>query len=108
MHIQDGALGGFIFEGVLGMMGIAVFNISLFGIMGILNASGTMDSIINGIVNSKLAQTEIGSEIAIALGVMVSAVALGAASGPTIIMFGPIANEIGQAKGLHPYRGQTL
>ncbi|NLJ79261.1 MAG: Na+/H+ antiporter NhaC family protein [Tissierellia bacterium] len=108
MHIEDGALGGFIFEGVLGMIGIAVFNISLFGIIGVLNASGTMDSIINGIVNSRLAQTEIGSEIAIALGVMVSAMALGAASGPAIIMFGPIANEIGQSKDLHPYRRANL
>ncbi len=108
MHISNGALGGFIYEGIQSMVGIVVFCISLFGIIGILKASGTMDSIIEGIANSSLAKTPRGSEIAIAIGIMLSSMALGSASGPAIIMFGPIANEVGKEKDIHPYRRANL
>jgi len=101
-------LTGFLYGGIKNMVGIVMFCITLFGIIGVLNASGTMDNIIQAIVNSNLAKTPRGTEIAIALGIMSSCLFLGAASGPAIIMFGPIANEIGKSQKLHPYRRANL
>ncbi|KUO69656.1 MAG: sodium:proton antiporter [Clostridia bacterium BRH_c25] len=106
--IENGTLTGFLYGGIKNMVGIVMFCITLFGIIGVLNASGTMDNIIQAIVNSNLAKTPRGTEIAIALGIMSSCLFLGAASGPAIIMFGPIANEIGKSQKLHPYRRANL
>ncbi|MHB1393027.1 MAG: Na+/H+ antiporter NhaC family protein [Clostridia bacterium] len=106
--IENGTLTGFLYGGVKNMVGIVMFCITLFGIIGVLNASGTMDNIIQAIIKSNLAKTARGTEVAIALGIMFSCLFLGAASGPAIIMFGPIANEIGKAQKLHPYRRANL
>ena len=57
---------------------------------------------------SILNQIVIGSELIMGIGIMVSSICLGAANGTAIIMFGPIANKIGKAKGLHPYRRANL
>jgi len=108
MFVEDGVLSGFIYEGLRNMVGLVVFSIALFGIIGVLNASGTMDRIIDAIVNSKLARTHAGAEICIAIGIMLSSLSLGSASGPAIIMFGPIANQVGQRVNLHPYRRANL
>lgn len=40
--------------------------------------------------------------------IMLTSICLGSANGPAIIMFGPIADEIGKSKGLHPYRRANL
>lgn len=108
IHVENGVLSGYIIDGVKNMLGLVMFSISLFGIIGILRDSGTMDAIIEGIMNSKLAQTTAGAEIAIAVGMMLSSMSLGAANGPAIIMFGPIADEIGKKHNLHPYRRANL
>ena len=108
IHISDGSLSGILYDGVKSMMGIVVFCIALFGIIGILKESGTMDSIIKSLVNSSLAKTAWGVEVILALGIMVSSMALGAASGPAIIMFGPIGDQVGKTKKLHPYRRANL
>ncbi|MDW7669392.1 MAG: Na+/H+ antiporter NhaC family protein, partial [Bacillota bacterium] len=108
MSVSEGSLNGFIIDGVTGMLGLVAFSIALFGIIGILNESGTMDSIIEGIAKSKLAKTPAGSEVAIAIGMMLSSMSLGSANGPAIIMFGPIANKIGRIHKLHPYRRANL
>lgn len=108
IYVEDGVLSGFVFAGLKNMIGIAIFSIVLFGIIGILNASGTMDRIINSIVNSKLAKTPAGAEVCIAIGMMLSSLSLGSANGPAIIMFGPIGNKVGQAVNLHPYRRANL
>jgi Na+/H+ antiporter NhaC len=108
MHVKDGVLTGFIYSGIKGMVGLACFSIALFGIIGVLNASGTMDNIINAIVNSSLAKTPAGAEIAMALGIMFSSLSMGAANGPAIIMFGPIADKVGKAHNLHPYRRANI
>ena len=44
----------------------------------------------------------------LSFGAMITAICLGAANGPAIIVFGPIADKIGQAKNLHPYRRANL
>jgi Na+/H+ antiporter NhaC len=108
MSVQNGDLKGFLYEGILNMLGLVIYLYGVFGIMGVLQESGTMDKFITGLVNSKLAKTVAGTELIIGIGIMLSAISLGAANGPAIIMFGSVADQLGKTKKLHPYRRANL
>ncbi|SHN80404.1 Na+/H+ antiporter NhaC family protein [Desulfitobacterium chlororespirans] len=106
--IQDGAIGGFLFEGFSGMVSTVLFVLSLFGIMGILKASNTMDRIAAFICDSKMAQSVKGAEFSIAAGTIVATALVGGVTSASILTFGPVANEIGKRKHLHPFRRAVL
>lgn len=108
VSVTDGAMDGFFVDGIKNVIGTIGYLYAVAGLIGLLNESGTMEDIIQKLINSKLNDSVIGSEIIMAIGVMLSCLALGAANGPSIIMFGPIANEIGKTKDLHPYRRANL
>jgi len=108
ISVQDGALSGFPIDGIKNMLGTVGYLYAIAGIMGILNESGTMGKVIQSLLNSKLAKTDRGAEVIMGMGIIITSMTLGAANGPAIIMFGPVANEIGQAKNLHPYRRANL
>ena len=108
MSVKDGALTGFAIEGVKNMLGTVVYLYGVAGIMGILRECGMMDAIIDSLLKSKLASTVKGTELIVSFGVMITSICLGAANGPAIIMYGPIADEIGKSKNLHPYRRANL
>ena len=108
VSMENGSLAGFLIDGIKNMLGTFGYLYAVAGIIGVLNGSGMMEAIIEKLVHSKLNQTAIGSEIIIAIGLMISSICLGSANGPAIIMFGPIANDIGKSKELHPYRRANL
>ncbi len=106
--VSGGGVQGFIFDGINGMVGTVTLCIGLFGIIGLLDKSGAMKTLIDGLVNSKLADTPRGAEIVMAIGVILASMAFGAATGPSLIMFGPLGDKIGKAQKLHPYRRANL
>ncbi|AOV08747.1 Na+/H+ antiporter NhaC family protein [Sporosarcina ureilytica] len=106
--IQEGALSGFLIDSVKGVIGTIAFVIPLFGIIGVLEESGSMNRLVNLLMNSKLAATERGAELTIAIGATISGISLGGANGPACLMFGPLTDEIGKEKQLHPYRTGNL
>lgn len=108
MGMQDGNLGGFLIDGVENMIGTVGYLYAIAGIIGILNASGLLQRTIDALVNSKLNRSVVGTEIIISVGLMISSICLGSANGPAIIMWGPIANDLGKSKNLHPYRRANL
>ena len=108
MGMQDGTLGGFLIDGVNNMIGTVGYLYAIAGIIGILSASGLLQQVIDGLVHSKLNRSVVGTEVIISVGLMVSSICLGSANGPAIIMWGPIANDLGESKGLHPYRRANL
>lgn len=108
MSVQDGALSGFCIDGINNMIGTVGYNYAIAGIVGILNASGLMDKLLDALVHSKLNKTAPGTEVIMASGLMASSICLGAANGPAIIMWGPIASDLGSSKGLHPYRRANI
>ena len=108
MGMQDGTLGGFLIDGVNNMIGTVGYLYAIAGIIGILSASGLLQQVIDGLVHSKLNRSVVGTEVIISVGLMVSSICLGSANGPAIIMWGPIANDLGKSKGLHPYRRANL
>ena len=108
MGLQDGTLGGFLIDGVNNMIGTVGYLYAIAGIIGILSASGLLQRTIDALVNSKLNRSVVGTEIIISVGLMVSSICLGSANGPAIIMWGPIADDLGKSKKLHPYRRANL
>lgn len=108
LSVQDGALSGFAIDGIKNMLGTVGYLYMVAGIMGILRESGMLDLIVEKLLSSKLNQTVVGSELIMGFGQMICCIALGAANGPAIIMYGPIADKIGQDKNLHPYRRANM
>ncbi|NNF99348.1 MAG: Na+/H+ antiporter NhaC family protein [Desulfobacteraceae bacterium] len=107
-NVKDGNIGGFVFDGINGMVGTVTLCISLFGVIGLLEKSGAMTRLIDSLVNSRLAATPMGAELVMCVGVILASMAFGAATGPSLIMFGPIGNKIGSAQKLHPYRRANI
>ncbi len=108
LSVQDGAVSGFIIEGINGMVGTILFVYSLVGMIGILKECGMMDAMVDKLLNSKAAQSVIGTELIIAFGAALTGLLIGSANGPACLMFGTIANEIGKRANLHPYRRANL
>jgi Na+/H+ antiporter NhaC len=67
-----------------------------------------MDRIAEYICNSKMAETVPGAEFAIAIGTIVATALVGGVTSASILAFGPVANEIGKRKNLHPFRRAVL
>lgn len=106
--VEDGAIGGFVYNGFKSMMGIGVFCIALFGIRGILEDSGTMERLIKAIENSSIASSVKGTEILIMVGTIITTALLGGVTSASVLTFGGIADEIGGKKSIHPYRRANL
>ena len=108
VSVEDGALAGFAIDGIKNMLGTVGYLYAVAGIIGVLNESGMMQKMIDALLKSKLNKSIIGSEFIIGFGIILTSICLGSANGPAIIMYGPIADKIGQESGLHPYRRSNL
>ncbi|MDD3339290.1 MAG: Na+/H+ antiporter NhaC family protein [Lachnospiraceae bacterium] len=108
LSIADGNATGFIYTGFTGMIGICLFCIALFGAMGVLEESGTMNKMIQGICNSTFAKTVRGAELLIAVGSMFTTVLVGGVTSASVLTFGPIADELGAKHNIHPYRRANI
>lgn len=106
--VVDGAPTGFLVDGVAYMTGTVALVISVFGIMGVLNGAGVMDMLVDKLVNSKLASTPRGSEFAIGIGASITTVMLGGVNSAAMLTFGPVVDEIGSRKQIHPYRRSNV
>ncbi len=102
------AAGGFLVDGVANMLGTVGLVISVFGIMGVLRQAGALELLVDKILNSKMAATPKGAELAMLIGVSLTTVIFGGVTSASILTFGPVVNEIGSAKGIHPYRRANL
>ncbi|WP_427042740.1 Na+/H+ antiporter NhaC family protein (plasmid) [Fusobacterium sp. SB021] len=102
--VENGVIKGFVFEGFSGMIGICIFCIALFGIMGVLEESGTMNKVIETICQSKLSKTVRGTELLIAIGTIVVTALLGGVTSASTLTYGPVVNDIGKRMNIHPYR----
>lgn len=102
--VEDGAPVGFIFDGVNGMLPLIGLTLGVFGMMGILRGAGIFNLIIEKLSNARWSKGPRGAEIAIGAGQTVTTTLFAGVVGPSIVTFGPVADEIGARAGLHPYR----
>ncbi|GHC20743.1 sodium:proton antiporter [Gemmobacter nanjingensis] len=102
--VKDGALSGFLYDGVNSMLGTVALVLSVFGIMGVLRGAGVMELMVDKITSGKLSSTPRGVETAIGLGVTATTLLFGGVNSAAMLTFGPVADELGARVGLHPYR----
>lgn len=108
VSVEDGAIQGFLIDGINNMIGSIITVYMIVAMIGILKECGMMDAIVEKLVNSKLGSSAVGAELATAIGTAVCCLAIGSMNGPASLMFGPVANELGKSAGLHPYRRANL
>lgn len=108
ISVADGAPQGFLTSGISGMMGTVTLVMSVYGIMGVLNAAGALDKITSGILNSKLGHTVRGAELSMMIGICLTTLLFGGVTSASMATFGKVQNEIGKRAGLHPYRRSNL
>ena len=104
----DGALAGFVADGIGGVLETLVFVYMMFATIGVLRETGTIDDIIARLNRSKFAGTVIGAEIIIMVSSVLCGVAMCGDNTPAILLCGPVADELGRSHKLHPYRRANL
>ena len=104
----NNAATGFLIDGVNGILPTCALVTSVFGIMGVLTDAGTLDYLADAILNSKMAKTDAGAELACVAGISLTTIIFGGVTSASILTFGPILNKIGAAKNIHPYRRANL
>ena len=104
----NNAATGFLIDGVNGILPTCGLVISVFGIMGVLTDAGTLDYLADAILNSKMAKTDAGAELACVAGISLTTIIFGGVTSASILTFGPILNKIGAAKNIPPYRRANL
>lgn len=76
--------------------------------MGVLTDAGMLGYLVEKILGSKLARTPRGAEVASVIGISLTTLIFGGVTSASILTFGPVLNEVGKAKGIHPYRRANL
>lgn len=104
VSVEEGTPVGFIFDGVNGMLPLIGLTLGVFGMVGVLRAAGVFDAIIKRLSTARWAQGPRGAEVAIGAGQTITTTLFAGVVGPSIVTFGPVADEIGARAGLHPYR----
>lgn len=105
---EEGALAGFLADGVADMLPMIGLAIVVFGIVGVLDHAGVFDRLVGWIGRAKAARSPRGAEATIAVGAVATTVVFAGINSPAMLMFGPVADRIGSAAGLHPYRKANI
>jgi Na+/H+ antiporter NhaC len=101
---EDGTPGGFLVAGITDMLPLVGLAIVIFGIVGILQGAGVFERIVDFIGRSNRTRTPMGSELAIGLGAAATSALFAGVNSPAMLMFGPVADQLGARAQLHPYR----
>lgn len=101
---DDDTITGFLIEGVANILPIIGLNVVVFAMLGVLEAAGVIDALVNKVVTSGWANTPRRAEIVTAGGILGTTTLFASVNGPSMLVFGPIADRIGANVGLHPYR----
>lgn len=99
---------GFLISGVDNILPTCALVISVFGIMGVLTDAGMLDLIAEKILSSRAAESRRGAELICMAGISITTILLGGVTSASILTFGPILNQIGSARNIHPYRRANL
>lgn len=100
----DGTPGGFLVTGVAGMLPMVGLGIVVFGMIGVLEAAGVFDRIVDAVSRSDSSVGVVRTELVIGLGAAVTAVVFAGVNSAAMLMFGPVADRVGAKAQLHPFR----
>ncbi|MGN7385359.1 Na+/H+ antiporter NhaC family protein [Sporosarcina sp. SAFN-015] len=102
---EEFTAGGIIIDGVMGMVGVAVFTIFLMGMIGTLNRGHFLDWLMEKA--SKVATTPRRAELTIVI-VALFVNALTTAGTPTMVMLGDFVRRLGHKFKITPWRRGNL
>ena len=108
LNCSDGAMGGFLFTGFSGMIGVVLIILCLTVVMGVMSEAGALDAMVEKILGSRMAKTPRGAELLLAITMTLITSIMGGAQDPAIITMGPVFDKVGREKNLHPYRRAEL
>lgn len=97
-------LKGIIFEGISGMLDVVVSTILLYGLIAVAVEGGMLESFCGWLLSRKVTQTKRGAEAVLSVGIFITNVLLAGCVLPSILMFGGIADRIGQKTDIPPER----
>lgn len=106
--VDGDALSGFLVEGVAGMLPIVGLSLSVFAMLGVLEGAGVLDRLTAAVISSGWVRTPRRAELAIGAGTLVTITLFASVNGPSMMVFGPIADRLGSRTGLHPYRRSNV
>lgn len=95
-------LKGILFEGIYSMADILISTIMLYGLIAVAVEGGMVQRTSDWIMSKKCAQTKRGSMTVISVGVAIVNVLLAGCVLPSILLFGAMADRIGQKSCLSP------
>lgn len=106
-HATSG-MKGIIFEGIGGMLDVTVSTILLYGLIAVAVDGGTLERCCSWLLSRKVSKSKRGAEAVLSVGVLVTNILLAGCVLPSILMFGGIADRIGQTSGISPERRSIL
>ena len=106
--VSEGKISGFLYGGITNMAGTILLCLTLFGVAGVFERSGSLQAMTQWLQNNKMTQTARGTELTIGLGAMLCSFAFAGVTSAALILFGPVGDKIGATKGIHPYRRANI
>lgn len=89
-------LRGIFFDGINSMNDIIISTLLLYGLISLANEGGCINAFCDWFLRRCFWRTRWGAEIAVSLGLSITQTALSGSSLPSILMFNPIAEKLGQ------------
>lgn len=108
LSVSEGHLQGILYDGVNNMAGTIMLCLSLFAVIGIFEKSGSMDAMTAKLLNSDKPLTPRRAEAILAIGALVCSTVFAGVTSAALILFGPIANKVGNGAKIHPFRRSNI
>lgn len=105
---KTAGLTGIIFEGISGMLDVAVSTILLYGLIAVAVDGGMLEKCCSWLLSGGHTSTRRGAETVLMAGTAVTNILLAGCVLPSILMFGGIADRVGQKSGITPERRSIL
>lgn len=105
---KNQALSGILLDGTYSMADIIISSILLFGMIAVAVKSGCLDMLCDWILSKKAIQTQVGAEMVLILSIGVINILLSGCVLPAILLFGDVADKIGQSSGISPNKRAYL
>lgn len=102
------ALTGILLDGTYSMADIIISSILLFGMIAVAVQSGCLDMLCDWILSKKAIQTQAGAEMVLILSIGVINILLSGCVLPAILLFGGVADKIGQSADISPNKRSYL
>lgn len=105
---EENSASGFLAEGIANMLPLMGLSIVVFAMIGTFQVSGLFDWIVSSLQNIGVSQSPVKAELFIFGGSILTTGIFASINGPAMLMFGPLADRVGAAANIHPYRRSNV